>query len=174
MLKFNLTKINFHDSSYSSGCRVVQSLIENLSSEQCRLLTQQLEDPSTLLYLVSDQCGTFVAQTCLTRLSKQPAALLVIVTSLQGKVGELGCTQHGTFFLQKLVEVLGGKTGPAYLLHEDILLNISTLVMSEVSLFIFSTLIITCVYPGWDEVGAGSPEVWLGGLHGEGGQVAGA
>ena len=84
----------------------------------------------------------------------------------------MGCTQHGTFFLQKLVEVLGGKTGPAYLLHEDILINISTLVMSEVSLLIFSTLIIACVNPGWYEVGAGSPEVWLGGLLGEGGQVA--
>ena len=153
---------------------MVQSLIENLSSEQCRLLTQQLEDPSTLLCLVSDQSGTFVAQACLTRLSKQPGALLVIVTSLQGKAGELGCTQHGTFFLQKLVEVLGGKTGPAYLLHEDILINISTLVMNEVSLFIFFTLIMTRVYPGWDEVGAGSPEMWLGGLPGQGGQVAGA
>merc|ERR1712080_372620 len=79
----------------------------------------------------SDQSGTFVAQACLARLTDQSPALHSIVTSLQGKAGQLGSTQQGTFFLQKLVEVLGGETGPAYLLQEDILVNIGTLCMSE-------------------------------------------
>ena len=127
------SKFLSHQSSHSSGCRVVQSLMEFCSSEQHRLVTGQLEDPSTLLSLVCDQCGTWVAQACLARLSNQPPTLLAIVTSLQGKTGQVGCTQQGTFFLQKLVEVLGGEAGPAYLLHEDILINISTLIISEVS-----------------------------------------
>ena len=112
---------------------MVQSLLEFSSPEHQRLLTRQLEDPATLLDLVGDQSGTFVAQACLAHLAKQPAALLAIVISLQGKTGELGCTQHGTFFLQKLVEVLGGEAGPAYLLHEDILASTSVLVFSEVT-----------------------------------------
>jgi hypothetical protein len=112
---------------------VVQSLLESCSPEQHLLLTRHLEDPATLLELVGDKFGTFVAQACLAHLSKHPAALLAIVTGLQGKAGRLGCTQHGTFFLQRLVEVLGGEVGPAYLLHEDILGSLSMLIVSEVS-----------------------------------------
>jgi len=81
-----------------------------------------------------------VAQACLARLTDQSPALHSIVTSLQGKAGQLGSTQQGTFFLQKLVEVLGGETGPAYLLQEDILVNIGTLCMSEAG-----TRLVQCV-----------------------------
>ena len=54
--------------------------------------------------------------------------------ALKGKTGELGCTPHGTFFLQRLVEVVGeGGKGVAILLHEDVLASIGGLAFSEVS-----------------------------------------
>ena len=106
-------------------------MIEFCSPDQRNILTRSLEDPVALLELVDDRNGTFVAQACLGHLH-QPATLLTIVTSLHGKVGHLGCTQHGTFFLQRLVEVLGPGTEAAMLLHEDILANINILVISEV------------------------------------------
>jgi hypothetical protein len=56
-----------------------------------------------------------------------------MVTALRGRAGALGCTQHGTFFLQRLVEVLVAGEGVACsLLQEDILASIGSLVISEV------------------------------------------
>ena len=54
-----------------------------------------------------------------------------MVTVLKGQAGALGCTQHGTFFLQRLV-VLGAEGAACSLLQEDILASIGSLVISEV------------------------------------------
>ena len=107
--------------------------MEHGSPEQRRQLARQLEDPATLLQLVGDRSGTFVAQACLGNIAMDKAALVGLVTALQGRAGALGCTQHGTFFLQRLVEVLGAAEGAACVMHEDILANIGSLVTCEVS-----------------------------------------
>jgi hypothetical protein len=117
----------------SSGCRVVQALLERGSPEQRRQLARQLEEPATLRQLVGDRSGTFVAQACLGNIASDKAALVGLVTALQGRAGALGCTQHGTFFLQRLVEVLGSAKGAVCVLHEDILASIGSLVTCEVS-----------------------------------------
>ena len=56
-----------------------------------------------------------------------------MVTALLGRTGQLGCTQQGTFFLQRLVEGVGGEVGAALLLHEDILDSVGMLAVSEVT-----------------------------------------
>ena len=107
-------------------------MLDRSSPEQCRCITGLLEDPSTLLELVENRNGTFVAQACLSHLAPHPASLLAMVIAVQGKTGQLGCTQEGTFFLQRLVEVLGQSKGVAFLLQEDILTNIDLLATNEV------------------------------------------
>jgi hypothetical protein len=116
----------------NSGCRVVQALLQSGSPEQRRQLARQLEEPVTLLLLVGDRSGTFVAQACLGHLARDKAALVGMVTALKGQAGALGCTQHGTSFLQRLVEVLGAEGAACSLLQEDILASIGSLVISEV------------------------------------------
>merc|ERR1719319_115616 len=104
----------------SSGTRVVQALLEYTTGEQRQQLVRLLGVPATILLLATDRFGTYVAQAGLGHLAANAPALLAIVRALKGKTGQLGCTPHGTFFLQRLVEVVGeGGKGVAILLHED-------------------------------------------------------
>jgi len=118
----------------SSGCRVVQSMLEFSSPDQQRSITSLLCNTKTLLTLASDRHGTYVAQACLPHLTPNPTALLALVTSVQGYTAMLGQHQCGTFFLQRLVGVLSTHypgSGAACLLQEDILASLSQLVITE-------------------------------------------
>merc|ERR1719318_1302679 len=82
----------------SSGCRVVQSMLEFSSPDQQRSITSLLCNTKTILTLASDRHGTYVAQACLPHLTPNPTALLALVTSVQGYTAMLGQHQCGTFF----------------------------------------------------------------------------
>merc|ERR1719318_2437237 len=114
----------------SSGCRVVQSMLEFSSPDQQRSITSLLCNTKTILTLASDRHGTYVAQACLPHLTPIPTALLALVTSVQGYTAMLGQHQCGTFFLQRLVGVLSthySGSGAACMLQEDILASLSQL-----------------------------------------------
>ena len=115
---------------------MVQALLEFSSPEQRRQLARHLEDPVTLRHLVGDKFGTFVAQACLGHMSPEPSAPRKIVKALRGRVGLLGSSQQGTFFLQRLLEVLEGlenaEMATCYL-HEEVLCSIDVLAFSEVT-----------------------------------------
>jgi len=118
----------------SSGCRVVQSLLEFSSPDQQRTITSLLCNTKTLLTLAADRHGTYVAQACLPHLTPSPTALLDLVNCLLDHTAMLGQHQCGTFFLQRLVGVLSTHypgSAAACLLQEDILSNLSQLVITE-------------------------------------------
>ena len=114
---------------------MVQTLIEFCSPEQRGQLAQHLEDPATLRHLVGDKFGTFVAQACLGHVSPESSAPRRMVKALRGRVGLLGCSQHGTFFLQRLIELLSSRENAemaSCYLHEEVLSSIDVLALSEV------------------------------------------
>eukprot|EP00092_Neocalanus_flemingeri_P041290 GFUD01044962.1.p1 GENE.GFUD01044962.1~~GFUD01044962.1.p1 ORF type:complete len:886 (+),score=254.50 GFUD01044962.1:3-2660(+) len=118
----------------SSGCRVVQSMLEFSSPDQQRSITSLLCNAKTLLVLAADRHGTYVAQACLPHLTPSPTSLLALVNCLLGYTATLGQHQFGTFFLQRLVGVLSTHypgSGAACLLQEDILSSLPQLVTTE-------------------------------------------
>merc|ERR1711942_85631 len=131
----NIVLANFtHLSIDSAGCRVVQSLLEFSSPDQQRSMTSLLCTSKTLLTLVTDRHGTYVAQACLPHITPSPTTLLAMVNALLGNTVMLGKHQCGTFFLQRLVGILcthypGSAT--TCLLQEDILANIAQLIITE-------------------------------------------
>ena len=123
-----------HLSMDSAGCRVVQSLLEFSSPDQQRSMTSLLCTSKTLLTLVTDRHGTYVAQACLPHITPSPSTLMTMVNALLGNTVMLGKHQCGTFFLQRLVGILcthypGSAT--TCLLQEDILANIAQLIITE-------------------------------------------
>merc|ERR1711942_618627 len=131
----NIVLGNFtHLSMDSAGCRVVQSLLEFSSPDQQRSMTSLLCTSKTLLTLVTDRHGTYVAQACLPHITPSPSTLMAMVNALLGNTVMLGKHQCGTFFLQRLVGILcthypGSAT--TCLLQEDILANIAQLIITE-------------------------------------------
>merc|ERR1719186_1621934 len=123
-----------HLSMDSSGCRVVQSMLEFSSVDQRRSITSLLCNTRTLLTLAADRHGTYVAQACLPHLTPSPTSLLALVNSILGYTATLGQHQCGTFFMQRLVGVLTTHypgSGAACLLQEDILASLPQLVITE-------------------------------------------
>merc|ERR1719369_1414649 len=131
----NIVVANFtHLSLDSAGCRVVQSLLEFSSLEQQSLMTSLLCTSKTLLTLVTDRHGTYVAQACLPHITPSPDILMALVNALLGHTAMLGKHQCGTFFLQRLVGILSTHypgSATTCLLQEDILANITQLVITE-------------------------------------------
>ena len=72
-------------------------------------------------------------QACLRHLSRQPNLLQTIVMSVAGRTVELAQDQSGTYFLQRLMGVLGHHTDTIslHLMMEDIIRNIGQLVVTE-------------------------------------------
>merc|ERR1719508_156457 len=123
-----------HLSMDSSGCRVVQSMLEFSSPDQRRSITSLLCNTKTLLTLAGDRHGTYVAQACLPHLTPCLTSLLALVNSILGYTATLGQHPCGTFFMQRLVGVLVTHypgSGAACLLQEDILSSLSQLVITE-------------------------------------------
>merc|ERR1719508_236231 len=123
-----------HLSMDSSGCRVVQSMLEFSSPDQRRSITSLICNTKTLLTLAGDHHGTYVAQACLPHLTPSPTSLLALVNSILGYTATLGQHQCGTFFMQRLVGVLTTHypgSGAACLLQEEILASLPQLVTSE-------------------------------------------
>merc|ERR1719508_29524 len=71
-----------HLSMDSSGCRVVQSMLEFSSHDQRRSITSLLCNTKTLLTLAGDRHGIYVAQACLPHLTPCPTSLLALVNSI--------------------------------------------------------------------------------------------
>merc|ERR1719420_1410612 len=97
-------------------------------------MTSLLCTSKTLLTLVTDRHGTYVAQACLAHITPSPDTLMSLVNALLGHTAMLGKHQSGTFFLQRLVGILcthypGSAT--TCLLQEDILANIAQLIITE-------------------------------------------
>ena len=123
-----------HLSMDSSGCRVVQSMLEFSSPDQRRSITSLICNTKTLLTLAGDRHGTYVAQACLPHLTPSPTSLLALVNSILGYTATLGQHQCGTFFMQRLAGVLTTHypgSGAACLLQEDILASLPQLVTTE-------------------------------------------
>merc|ERR1719495_1902503 len=118
-------------STHPSGCRVIQVLLKSYCNRvQLDQLTSHLrEEPATLTKLAMDKFGTFVAQECLPYVVESSAAL-ALVRAIKETMGQLGSNLHGSFFLQKFLEVASGK-GTYYILQEEILANIRLLVFTE-------------------------------------------
>ena len=94
-------------------------------------LTSHLrEEPAALINLAMDKFGTFVAQESLPHVVESSAVLL-LVKAIKERMCQLGSNLHGSFFLQKLLEVASGK-GTFFILQEEILVNIRLLVFTEV------------------------------------------
>jgi len=131
----NIVVANFtHLSLDSAGCRVVQSLLEFSSPDQQSLMTSLLCTSKTLLTLVTDRHGTYVAQACLPHITPSPSTLMALVNALLGHTAMLGKHQCGTFFLQRLVGILSTHypgSATSCLLQEDILANMTQLVITE-------------------------------------------
>merc|ERR1719289_113869 len=131
----NIVVANFtHLSKDSAGCRVVQSLLEFSSPDQQSFMTSLLCNSKTLLTLVTDRHGTYVAQACLPHITPSPSTLVNVVNALLGHTAMLGKHQCGTFFLQRLVGILSTHypgSATTCLLQEDILANMAQLVITE-------------------------------------------
>jgi len=117
--------------THPSGCRVIQVLLKsNCNRVQLDQLTSHLtEEPAALIKLAIDKFGTFVAQESLPHVVESSAVLL-LVKAIRETMGQLGSNLHGSFFLQKFLEVASGK-GTYYILQEEILANIRLLVFTE-------------------------------------------
>ena len=61
----------------------------------------------------------------------ESSAVLLLVKAIKERMCQLGSNLHGSFFLQKFLEVASGK-GTYYILQEEILANIRLLAFSEV------------------------------------------
>ena len=61
----------------------------------------------------------------------ESSAVLLLVKAIRETMGQLGSNLHGSFFLQKFLEVASGK-GTFFILQEEILANIRLLVFTEV------------------------------------------
>merc|ERR1719425_21529 len=131
----NIVVANFtHLSMDSAGCRVVQSLLEFSSPDQQSFMTSLLCTSKTLLTLVTDRHGTYVAQACLPHITPSPSTLVDVVNALLGHTAMLGKHQCGTFFLQRLVGILSTHypgSATTCLLQGDILANLAQLVITE-------------------------------------------
>jgi len=117
--------------THPSGCRVIQVLLKsNCNRVQLDQLTSHLrEEPAALIKLAMDKFGTFVAQESLPHVVES-SVVLSLVKAIKERMGQLGSNLHGSFFLQKFLEVVSGK-GTYYILQEEILANTRLLVFTE-------------------------------------------
>jgi len=117
--------------THPSGCRVIQVLLKsNCNRVQLDQLTSHLrEEPAALIKLAMDKFGTFVAQEGLPHVVES-SAVLSLVKAITERMGQLGSNLHGSFFLQKFLEVASGKA-TFFILQEEILANIRLLVFTE-------------------------------------------
>ena len=118
--------------THPSGCRIIQVLLKsNCNRVQLDQLTSRpREEPAALIKLAMDKFGTYVAQESLPHVVES-TAVLSLVKTIRESIGQLGSNLHGSFFLQKFLEVASGK-GTYFILQEEILANIRLLVFTEV------------------------------------------
>jgi len=115
------------------GCRVVQYYIEHSNDTHQMELCSLLCKKPTLLSLVCDSHGTYVAQSFLPYCCKFPNNLNNLLSSVLGSTREIGTNQHGTYFLQGLVCFLNEcpEFVGVHLFHEDVFNNFNSLVTTE-------------------------------------------
>merc|ERR1719186_1980958 len=117
----NFTRLSL--SAY--GYHVVETAITILGPEQREFFILELENKVTLLSLLKNKYGTFVAQACVPHLL--PRTVTALVNSLLGHVVELGCNYFATFFIQQFLAKWGQST-TLNLLAEDILCHLRPMV----------------------------------------------
>merc|ERR1740139_1192726 len=88
------------------GCHVVQKALTVSPNPQMMVI--QLENYRDLMSMLHSAHGTYVAQACLPFLP--PRTKTFIILAVRGQVVDLGRNQHGTYFLQKMVN-LGSSHG---------------------------------------------------------------
>jgi len=83
------------------GCHVVQKALT--ISPNPLMMVIQLENYRDLMTMLRSPHGTHVAQACLPLLP--PRTYTFIINAVRGQVVDLGSDQHGTYFLQKMVDI---------------------------------------------------------------------
>ena len=115
------------------GCRVVQTLLNSCALKKNRVY-EMFTNANTALVLSTDRYGTYVAQACLSHMIGDLSALCTLVTSLLGHMSVIGKTQSGSYFLQRLADILithykdSDVTG---VFVEEVLTNMSQLIAVE-------------------------------------------
>jgi len=124
-------------SYHPAGCRVVQKCLSLADPAQQNSIVRLLGNQTTLLGLLRNKNGIYVAQACLPLMSPQTAK--VVVNSLRGHVLELGKNQCATHFLQQF---LAGQ--PATVVTpviDEVLANVANLASDKVGTRLVQSLL---------------------------------
>merc|ERR1719186_2203884 len=110
-----------HLSLNQFGCHVVQKALSVAPNPS--VLVIQLEKYHVLMNLLHSPHGTHVAQACIPLLPPRTKAFIVNV--VRGQVVNIGRNQHGTYFLQKMVDGNSMDGTGVNIIVEEILLHVA-------------------------------------------------